>query len=121
MREPDLQRIRQAHRLDRFDASNRLSAFHPEDHECADDERSRHGNRMKQVAFDELRKKQTENGSGKECDAKLQHELARSRVCCEPNGDFRKPLTVFPNDREHGACLNHDLENLTNLTVEIQK
>lgn len=48
-------------------------------------------------------------------------ELLRSAIGRQPAEDTCQPLPIFPDDREHRAGLNDDLEHFGRVAVEVQQ
>ena len=95
--------------------------FGPDDDERTDNEGQRHGQRLKQVCLDDLAEGQSQYGQGQERHRHVEDELPRFPLTRQSRHHLPKPLAVFPAHRQDGARLDHDLEQLAALIVEIEQ
>ena len=98
-----------------------LAPLSPYDDETPDDESDRDRHRFEQRRLDVLAERETEHCGGHEGDRKIDDKLPRFAVMRKTRDHTGELRAVLPDDREHCARLNHDLEDLALLVVEIEQ
>ena len=93
----------------------------PQDHERADNERDRYRHRLEQRGLDVLSEEKSEHGGRHEGDQDVRGEPLRCAVGEESAENLGELVPVLPNDGEHRAGLDHDLEDLPFVVVEAQQ
>ena len=124
LHQPDLERVDARHLVDRPHALGpglALAALDEQDRQAADDEGQRHRHRREQVRLDRLRERQPEHHRGHERDQHVEREALRDPVAADVGDGAREALPVLPDDGEHRAGLDRDLEHLGRLAGEAQQ
>jgi hypothetical protein len=122
LRQADLERIRPMHLLDRLDAHDRVvPTLGPQDDERAEDEGRCHHRRREEVLLDHLAQSQAEHHGRQEGHQHVEREALRVAAARQRGDGVADLLPVHQDDRQDGARLDRDVEDLRLLVVEVQQ
>ena len=121
----DLERIHHRHLIDRVDAIGNMGlvmpALYHQNDDPADDKGQRDRNGREQVALDGLGKQQPEHCSGDEGDNQIEGEFLCGPFCCQPFDHGPDLFPIFPDDGQHGAGLDGDVEDFLFFAIKFQQ